>query len=118
MYPADMGWLAGPMGGVGPLTLGATTVLFDGVMDYPEPNRLWKLIDSHRVTHWGLAPTTARMLAAAGERWVEPFALDSLRIMGSAGEPWTMPAWRWIHRHVGRGRVPIINFSGGPRSPG
>src|SRR5207237_6928686 len=84
-----------------------------GVMDFPEPDRLWKLIDTHRVTHWGLAPTTARMLAAAGAQWVEPYGLESLRIMGSAGEPWTLPAWRWLHRHVGRGRVPIINFSGG-----
>ena len=70
----------------------------------------------HTLGDW--SPTTARMLAAAGEQWVEPFALDSLRIMGSAGEPWTMPAWRWIHRHVGRGRVPIINCSGGTEIAG
>jgi len=112
-YPADMGWLAGPMGGVGPLTLGATVVLFDGVTDFPAPDRIWKLIESHQVTHWGLAPTTARLLAAAGPEWVAPYEMRSLRIMGSAGEPWTLPAWRWLHRHVGRGRVPIINFSGG-----
>jgi acetyl-CoA synthetase len=112
-YPADMGWLAGPMGGVGPLTLGATVVLFDGVTDFPAPDRIWKLIEAHRVTHWGLAPTTARMLAVSGPEWVAPYELASLRIMGAAGEPWTLPAWRWLHRHVGRGRVPIINFSGG-----
>jgi acetyl-CoA synthetase len=101
------------MGGVGPLTLGATVVLFDGVTDFPAPDRIWKLIETHEVSHWGLAPTTARMLSAAGPDWVAPYELASLRIMGSAGEPWTLPAWRWLHRHVGRGRVPIINFSGG-----
>ena len=54
-----------------------------------------------------------RLLAAVGADWAAPYELPSLRIMASAGEPWTLPAWRWLHRNVGRGRVPIINFSGG-----
>jgi acetyl-CoA synthetase len=112
-WPADMGWLAGPMAGLGPLTLGATTVLFDGVIDYPQPDRAWKLIEKHRLTHYGLAPTVARAMAGFGERWVEPYGLESLRVIASSGEPWTRPAWQWLHRHVGRGRAPIINWSGG-----
>jgi len=113
MWPADMGWLAGPMTGLGPLTLGATTVLFDGVLDYPKPDRIWSLIERHRVTQYGLAPTVARGLMAFGDGWVDPYELESLRVIGSSGEPWTAPAWRWLHRSAGRGRVPIVNWSGG-----
>jgi acetyl-CoA synthetase len=112
-WPADMGWLAGPMAGLGPLTLGATTVLFDGVMDFPAPDRLWSLVERHGVTQLGMAPTVARTLMAFGEQWVEPFALPTLRIIASSGEPWTASAWRWLHRTVGRGRAPIVNWSGG-----
>jgi acetyl-CoA synthetase len=112
-WPTDMGWLAGPQSTLGPLCLGATAVVFEGVMDYPKPDRLWQLIERHGVTQFGLAPTTARVLAAAGEHCVEPYELDTLRLILSAGEPWTLPAWQWLHRHVGRGWRPIINWSGG-----
>ena len=113
LWPSDMGWLAGPMSTLGPLTLGATAVIFEGVADYPAPDRIWQLVGRHRVTQYALSPTTARTLAAAGERWVEPYDLVSLRVIVSSGEPWTLPAWRWLHRHAGRGRVPIVNWSGG-----
>lgn len=112
-WPSDMGWLVGPLTSVVTLALGATLVLFEGVMDYPRPDRLWRLVEQHRVTHLGIAPTTARILALAGEQWVEPYSLESLRILPSTGEPWTVPAWRWLHRHVGRGRAAIVNWSGG-----
>ena len=95
------------------MTLGATAVLFEGVADHPEPDRIWRFIERHGITQYALSPTTARTLAAAGERWVAPYDLPTLRIILSSGEPWTLPAWRWLHRHVGRGRVPIINWSGG-----
>jgi acetyl-CoA synthetase len=113
LWPADMGWLAGPLLGIGPLTLGATTVLFDGAIDHPGPDRIWQLIDTHQVTHYGLSPTTARMLRAAGERRLEPYDLPSLRILASSGEPLTESTWTWLHTNVGRGRRPIINFTGG-----
>ncbi|WP_322754620.1 alpha/beta fold hydrolase [Frankia sp. Cas3] len=112
-WPSDMGWLAGPMGALGPLTLGATAVLFEGVADHPEPDRIWRFVERHGITQYALSPTTARTLAAAGEQWVAPYDLPTLRVILSSGEPWTLPAWRWLHRHVGRGRVPIINWSGG-----
>jgi acetyl-CoA synthetase len=112
-WPSDMGWLAGPIATLGPLLLGATAVMFEGVADHPHPDRIWQVIERHRVTQYGLSPTTARVLAASGEGWTEPFALDTLRVMVSSGEPWTRPAWQWLHRHVGRGRVPIINWTGG-----
>lgn len=112
-WPSDMGWLVGPLSSVVTLALGATLVLFEGTMNYPEPDRLWNIVDRYEVTHLGIAPTTARMLAMAGDEWVDKHSLESLRILPSTGEPWTTPAWRWLHRHVGRGRAAIINWSGG-----
>jgi acetyl-CoA synthetase len=112
-WPSDMGWLTGPTTTVTPLVLGATAVLFEGVADYPSADRMWKMIERHKITHIGMPPTVGRMLAQAGSSWVEPFDLDSLRIIASTGEPWTENAWRWVHRNVGRGRVPIINWAGG-----
>ena len=112
-WVTDMGWIMGPVSVVGPLTLGATTVLFEGVPDWPAPDRLWDLVERHGVTHLGLSPTLARMLAAAGPRWVEERALPSLRALGITGEPCPPSAWRWLHAHVGRGQVPIINWTGG-----
>lgn len=110
---SDMGWIMGPNSTLGPLARGATTVLYSGVPDYPDPGRLWELVDRHRITHLGMAPTVVRLLASKGESWVEKSSLSSLRVLGSTGEPWTSPAWRWLHRHVGRGTAPIINWSGG-----
>ncbi|ORW21978.1 hypothetical protein AWC19_13585 [Mycobacterium palustre] len=112
-WPSDMGWLVGPLTSVVTLALGATLVLFEGVMDYPGPDRLWQLVERYQLTHLGIAPTSARILALAGDQWVDRYSLDSLRILPSTGEPWTIPAWRWLHRHVGRGRAAIINWSGG-----
>jgi acetyl-CoA synthetase len=112
-WPSDMGWLAGPMGTLGPLSLGATAVVFEGVADHPNPDRIWQVIERHGITQYGLSPTTARTLAAAGQRWVEQYDLATLRVIVSSGEPWTLPAWHWLHRHAGRGRVPIVNWSGG-----
>jgi acetyl-CoA synthetase len=112
-WPSDMGWLTGPTTTVAPLILGATAVLFEGVADHPTPDRLWELVERHQVTHVGVPPTVARMLALAGDDWADRHELPTLRIIASTGEPWTLPAWRWLHRHVGRGRVPIINWAGG-----
>jgi acetyl-CoA synthetase len=112
-WPSDMGWLVGPLTSVVTLALGATLVLFEGAMDYPEPDRLWQLVERYGLTHLGMAPTSARVLALAGDQWVDRYSLESLRILPSTGEPWTIPAWRWLHRHVGRGRAAIINWSGG-----
>ena len=112
-WPSDIGWLTGPSTTITPLVLGATAVLFEGVADFPAPDRIWRLVETHQLTHLGMPPTVARMLAQAGEEWVEPHSLDSLRILASTGEPWTTHAWKWLHRTVGRGRVPIINWAGG-----
>jgi acetyl-CoA synthetase len=112
-WVTDMGWIMGPVSTLGALALGATAVLFGGVPDHPKPDRLWRLVDRHRITHLGLSPTVVRVLAGHGSGWVESQRLEPLRVLGSTGEPWTSAAWRWLHRDVGRGRVPIINWTGG-----
>jgi acetyl-CoA synthetase len=91
----------------------AAFVCIEGVPDHPTPDRLWSLVERHRVTHLGVSPMLVRMLAAKGEEWVRPWTFESLRTIGSTGEPMTPDAWRWQHRHVGRGERPIINISGG-----
>src|SRR2546421_2889900 len=103
----------GPLCFRGVLTLGASLVLFEGVRDFPEPVRLWRLVERHQLTHLGLSPTLVRLLAGHGDEWVARRELRSLRVLGSTGERWTPQSWRWLHRHVGRGLVPIINWSGG-----
>jgi acetyl-CoA synthetase len=108
-----MGWIMGPGILMGALSVGAAFVMMEGGFDHPAPDRLWRLVDELGITHLGLAPTIIRLLAGHGEKWVEPYDLESLRVLGSTGEPMTVPAWRWLHRHVGRGTRPIINISGG-----
>lgn len=113
LWITDMGWIMGPLTIVGVLTLGGSLVMFEGAPDFPEPDRLWQLVECHQVTHLGLSPTLVRVLAGYGPEWVDRHDLNSLRILGSTGEPWTASSWRWLHRYVGRGKVPIINWSGG-----
>ncbi|MBV9193891.1 MAG: AMP-binding protein [Solirubrobacterales bacterium] len=112
-WVTDMGWIMGPLALVGSLALGATCVFFEGPPDHPRPDRLWADVERLEITHLGLSPTLVRMLAGYGAEWVDRHALPTLRVLGSTGEPWTSEAWRWLHRHVGRARAPIINWSGG-----
>jgi acetyl-CoA synthetase len=109
----DMGWVMGPLALVGTLTLGGCFTLLESTPDYPRPDRLWALVERHSITHLGLSPTVVRVLASNGTEWVERHALETLRVLGATGEPWTPAAWRWLHRYVARGRAPIINWSGG-----
>jgi acetyl-CoA synthetase len=109
---SDMGWIMGPLAICGSLVLGAALVLLE-TFDHPSPARLWDQVERHGITFLGLSPTIVRLLAGAGDDHVEPFALETLRVIGTTGEPMTPPAWRWLHRAVGRGRVPIVNATGG-----
>jgi acetyl-CoA synthetase len=113
LWITDMGWIMGPLAIAGALSLGAAFVMFEGTPDFPQPDRLWQVVDHHRITHLGLSPTVVRVLASYGPEWVDRHELEPLRVLGSTGEPWDAPSWRWFHRHVGRGRRPIINWSGG-----
>ncbi|MDP9362724.1 MAG: AMP-binding protein, partial [Chloroflexota bacterium] len=114
----DLGWMMGPWAIGGGLMLGATLLLFEGTPDFPAPDRLWRLVDDHRVTTLGVAPTAIRALMAQGTDWVRRRDLSSLRVLGSTGETWNPGPWRWYFEEVGGGRCPIINYSGGTETGG
>jgi acetyl-CoA synthetase len=114
----DLGWLMGPMALTAALFHGGTAVVFEGVPDYPGPDRLWSLVARHRVSVMGLSPTAVRALMAHGPEPVRGHDLSSLRILGSTGEPWNPGPYRWLFEHVGKGRVPIINYTGGTEISG
>lgn len=109
----DMGWMMGPWSVLGGLFHGAAVVLLDGAPDYPEPGRLWAMVERHCVTHLGLAPTAVRALAAHGEEWSARQDLSSLRMLGSTGEPWDPDSYRWFFEKIGGARCPVVNISGG-----
>lgn len=113
LWYTDMGWMMGPFLVLGALLLGATVVMYDGTPDFPEPDALWKIVARRRVTHLGVAPTVVRALATHGAEWPAKHDLSSLRILGSTGEPWNSTPYCWFLEHVGRGKAPIINYSGG-----
>jgi acetyl-CoA synthetase len=112
-WVTDLGWIMGPWEIVGAGALGATVFLFDGAPNHPGPDRLWDMIERHRVTTLGVSPTLIRALIPAGDELVEGHDLTSLRILGSTGEPWNPDPYRWFMEKVGGGRCPIINLSGG-----
>jgi acetyl-CoA synthetase len=110
---SDLGWIMGPWEIVGATALGATVVLYDGAPNHPGPDRLWELVERHRITTLGVSPTLIRALIPAGEDVVHAHDLSSLRILASTGEPWNPEPYRWFFETVGGGRLPIINLSGG-----
>lgn len=109
----DIGWMMGPWEIIGVFMHGATLVIFEGAPDYPTPERLWQTIERHQVTTLGISPTAIRLLMRAGDAAVERYAMDSLRMLGSTGEPWDGESYDWYFRHVGHERCPVINISGG-----
>jgi acetyl-CoA synthetase len=112
-WVTDLGWIMGPWEIVGAGALGATVLLFDGVPNHPRPDRLWALVERHRVNALGVSPTLIRALIPGGQEPVRAHDLSSLRILGSTGEPWNPDPYLWFLEHVGGGRCPIINISGG-----
>ncbi|HEY7973754.1 MAG TPA: AMP-binding protein, partial [Ktedonobacterales bacterium] len=114
----DMGWMMGPWAVSGTLMLGATLAIYEGAVDYPGPDRLWAFAERHKVTVMGIAPTVVRSLMTAGDEPVRSHDLSALRIIGSSGEPWNSGPWHWCFDVVGKGRRPIINYSGGTEVSG
>ena len=112
-FVTDMGWIMGPWEVVGGMALGCTIVFAEGAPDWPQPDRLWGLVESERVSILGLSPTLTRALIPHGAELVERHDLSSLRVLVTTGEPWNPEPYRWLHEHVGGGRCPIINCSGG-----
>jgi len=114
----DLGWMMGPWEIIGVLMLGATMVLYDGAIDYPEPDRLWNLVDRHKVTTLGISPTAVRALMRYGDDYPHRHDFSSLRLLGSTGEPWNPEPWMWLFEQVGRRRCPIMNYTGGTEIAG
>ncbi|WP_431261514.1 acetate--CoA ligase [Roseateles chitinivorans] len=111
---ADIGWVTGHTYiTYGPLALGGTEVVFEGIPTFPDAGRFWQMIEKHKVTIFYTAPTAIRSLIKAAEanEAVHPkrYDLNSLRILGSVGEPINPAAWEWYHQHVGGGRCPIVD---------
>jgi acetyl-CoA synthetase len=107
---ADVGWVTGHSYIVyGPLANGATTLMFEGVPNYPSAARFWEVIDKHKVNTFYTAPTAIRALMQAGDAPVKKTSRASLRLLGSVGEPINPEAWEWYHRVVGDGRCPIVD---------
>jgi acetyl-CoA synthetase len=109
----DIGWMMGPWEMIGVSFFGATYVIFEGVPNYPNPDRLWELIEKYRVNTLGVSPTVIRLLMTGGDEWVEKHDLSSLRLLGSTGEAWDPDSYMWHFEKVGGKRCPIINISGG-----
>ena len=113
LWMTDFGWLVGPLQLTATLLAGATVVLVEGTPDYPEPDRLWRLVQDHRITFLGIGPTAARMLMRQGTEGVERHDLSSLRVAASTGEPWDPDSWQWVFQNVLQRRGPLMNYSGG-----
>ncbi|MDQ1467690.1 MAG: acetyl-CoA synthetase [Actinomycetota bacterium] len=109
----DLGWIMGPWEIVGTLANAGTLVLYDGAPDFPGPDRLWALVERHRIGVLGVSPTLIRSLMAHGDGPVDAHDRSSLRILASTGEPWNEGPWRWYFDKIGGGRCPVINISGG-----
>ena len=107
---ADVGWVTGHSYIVyGPLANGATTLMFEGIPTYPTPSRFWEVIDKHKVNIFYTAPTALRALMAQGDEPVRSTSRESLRILGTVGEPINPEAWEWYHKVVGDSRCPIVD---------
>jgi acetyl-CoA synthetase len=114
----DMGWMMGPWLVFGSLILGSTFLIYDGAPNYPNSNRLWEMVERHKITTLGLSPTLIRTLMAADEKTFVDYDLSSLRIFASTGEPWNPDPWWWLFDKVGERKRPIINYTGGTEISG
>jgi acetyl-CoA synthetase len=117
-WMTDMGWMMGPWLVFGSLLLGATMFLYDGAPDFPAADRLWELVERHKINQLGVSPTLIRSLIPHGDEHFKKHNLSSLRCFASTGEPWNPDPWMWLFEKVGQGNRPIINYSGGTEISG
>lgn len=113
MWVTDMGWIMGPWMVVAGLGNGATVATFDGVPNYPGPDRLWEVVERLGITTLGVSPTLVRALQPHGIEPARAHDLSHLHTFGSTGEPWNPEPWWWLFREVGEERIPIVNIAGG-----
>ena len=109
----DIGWMMGPWMIIGVQTFGGAFVIYEGAPNYPQPDRLWQLIERQKITHLGISPTAVRLLMKYGDEWPKKHNLSSLKFLGSTGEPWDPDSWNWFFEKIGKRKLPIINISGG-----
>jgi acetyl-CoA synthetase len=112
-FMSDMGWMVGAMCACIPSYFGGSLLVAEGTPDYPDTGRFWRLLQDHRVTYLGVAPTLIRSLMRYGDGEVERYDLSALRITVSGGEAWTEAPWRWFFEHVCNRRLPFLNIVGG-----
>ncbi len=112
-WVTDIGWMMGPWEMIGVQFAGGTYLIYEGAPNWPEPDRLWKLLADHGITIFGVSPTAVRLLISQGEEWVKKHDLSRLRVLGSTGEPWDPESYMWFFEKVGGGRCPVMNISGG-----
>ena len=107
---ADIGWVTGHSYIVyGPLAFGATSLMFEGVPNYPHPDRFWDIVEKYRVNTFYTAPTAIRALMREGDEWINKHDLTSLRILGSVGEPINPEVWLWYYNVIGKGKCPVVD---------
>ncbi len=107
---ADLGWITGHSYTMyGPLLNGGTTLLYEGIPTFPNGERMWQIIEKHHVTHLYTAPTAIRSLEALGEDLPNKYQMQSLKVLGSVGEPINEEAWEWYHKNIGKGKCPIVD---------
>ena len=107
---ADIGWITGhTYAFYGPLLNGRTTLIYEGSPDFPRPDRWWRIIEDNKVTVFYTAPTAIRMFMRLGNKWLDKYKLESLRILGTVGEPIDQDAWKWYLNKIGKRRCPIID---------
>lgn len=107
---ADIGWVTGHSYIVyGPLAVGATSLMFEGVPTYPDPGRFWEIVEKHGVNQFYTAPTALRALMKQGEEWPAKYDLSTLRILGTVGEPINPEAWMWYYKHIAHENAPIVD---------
>ena len=112
-WMTDIGWLVGPIQIVATLLTGATLLLAEGGPDYPQPGRLWRMIEDYKLTMVGVSPTTVRVMRTHGDGEATRYDTSSLRAILSTGEPWDEATWIWLYENVLRQRGPIMNNIGG-----
>ncbi len=117
-WVTDIGWMMGPWQFIGVQHHGATHVIFEGAPNYPEPDKVWEIVERQKITHLGISPTLIRLLMRSGTEWTTKHDLSSLRILGSTGETWDPESYAWFFENVGSKRCPIINISGGTEMVG
>ncbi|WP_415719276.1 acetate--CoA ligase [Maridesulfovibrio sp.] len=107
---ADIGWITGHSYTVyGPLALGGTTLIFEGIPTFPRPDRYWEIINRYGVNIFYTTPTAVRALMREGSQWTERYDLSTLRILGSVGEPINPEVWVWFHEHIGKDKLPLLD---------